>query len=154
MITYTEFINEAYRYISKASYLELTNIQEYCDFLEIDRKHWEDDSVTLQLLIDKVKDNYKEGQSIYSAVANLYGIYIYCVYNFSEEHPTKVIVSKKRLTEDSIYDYARMDKITDEGIKVFVAKDPFIYNTIEAFKTKHKDIPCTPTTKLSDLVLK
>lgn len=154
MKTFNQFLNEQYRYITKASYLELSTKKEFCDFLEIDDKHWEDDSVTIQFLIDKVKDNYKEGQNIYSALANLYGIYIYVVYNFDPENPTKVIISKRRLNEDSIMEYAREQQETDKDVKCFVAKDPFIYNTIEAFKTKHKDIPCRPDTKLSELVLK
>lgn len=154
MYTFKEYLAEAYRYISKAAYMELETKKDFMDFLEIDEKHWDDDSVTLQFLIDKVKDDYKEGQSIYSALANIYGIFLYVVYNFDPENPTKVIVSKRRLTEESIIDYAKHEKVTDDDVKVFNARDPFIYNTIEAFKTKHKDIPCAPTTKLSELVLK
>ena len=154
MKTFEEYIKESYRYISKATYMELSTKKEFMDFLGIDEKHWDDDSVTLQFLLDHVKDDYKEGQSIYSALANLYGIYIYVVYNFDPDNPTKVIVSKRRLTEDSIIEYAKHEKDTDEDVKSFVAKDPFIYNTIEAFKTKHKDVPCEPTTKLSDIIKK
>lgn len=154
MKKFCEFINERYRYISKASYLSLGTKKELIDFLGIDEKHWEDDSVNIQFLLDKVKDDYKEGQSIYSMLADLYGLFIYVAYNFDPENPTKVIISKRRLTEESILDYAKHDKVTDSDVKVFTAKDPFIYNTIDAFKTKRKDIPCTPTTKLSDIIKK